>query len=203
LKLPNHDASTQPLGQPAAQRQDQPKPASLLKTVWSTVNTLLSVIGLATVVYVGVRLQQGTLFSNLRAPVDAVVNPLPTPIPSDPGAMARAIQVKLNSSRYLDDLSLIGGPSTPPRQGKTYLLCNVTVTYSGGGQVRITDAGWGVVSQDKQLYRSSAFWSSPRDLQPLGATLLDGGTTTGDLLFEVDKGAIPIEIRYASAYPGY
>jgi hypothetical protein len=157
-------------------------------------------IGLATVIYLGVRLHQGTLFSNLRSPVDAVINPLPTPIASDPGALAKAIQVNLNGSRYIDDLSLIGGPATPPRPGKTYLLCNVTVTYSGGGQVRITDERWGLVSQDKQLYRSTAFWYTPRDLRPLGATLLGGGKTTGDLLFEVDKATVPVEIRYASVY---
>jgi hypothetical protein len=85
--------------------------------------------------------------------------------------------------------------SLPPHD--MLVVCNVSVELNGEGEISVGEDAFRLVSQNKEVVRSVPCSFAARQLQPLSATPLRGGKTTGDVVFPVRRGVQPQEIQYA------
>jgi len=116
------------------------------------------------------------------------------------------VSVKLNTTSQADVLHEGKSFGTyKPDTGKVFLICNVTVTYQGkagslevrgGSSLSFNGGGFQISADNKQMYRNKTFMSGLQSVRLINATLLPGGTTTGDIVFEVEPGVKPDSIDY-------
>jgi hypothetical protein len=156
--------------------------------------TLVLVAAIALIVtlsisgYKGYQARQATDFSSLfggSGPgASGVDNLQPEP--------RQDVEVKINSTLPTTTLPVSGDFYSPPtaEPGKTYIKCNVTVTFKGTtGTLNVGASSLRIHASNKQIYRSELFLMPLQNYQDIQATLLPGGTTTGDVVFEVEAGA--------------
>ncbi len=102
------------------------------------------------------------------------------------------VEVKINSTLPTTTLQstneFFKAPAADP--GKTFLKCNVTVTFKGTtGTLNVNAGSLRIHTSNKQVYDSQLLMVPLQNHQDIQATLLPGGTTTGDVIFEVEAGA--------------
>ena len=143
----------------------------------------------------------------VSAPASAAV----APVLKQAHEWDREISVTVNASRYVKSLAdLAPAPASLPdaarrelraaqdlaKGSEMLLVCNVTVEYSGAEEVTLDQAGFRLVSPEREVFLAVPVPFSTRDLQPLRATLLAHGSAKGDLVFAVKRGVQPDEITY-------
>jgi hypothetical protein len=79
--------------------------------------------------------------------------------------------------------------------GKTWLVASVTVTSREKNQISISSDDFELVCTNRNVYSSRDLWVSDSRVSPFEAKLLQGGSATGDVVFEVAAGAQPQELR--------
>lgn len=239
----------------------------MIKRIWGALDTILSTVGFATLVLLGLRLWRGlpVLPANLMSapvatsvasvakdtqgpsapkPRSAVQTPAPAeaeaqPSPpldapwrqsgggglnyttgasntasskdKEPHDWARELSVTVNASRYVKSMAeLAPGAATLPEAGRKslreavkmasghemLLVCNVTVEYSGTTEVSLDQAGFRLVSPEREVFPAIPLPFTTRQLSPLRASLLANGSARGDLVFAVKRGVQPDEILY-------
>lgn len=139
--------------------------------------------------YKGYQARQATDFSSLFGNgglpgADTSANSLPE--------ARQDVEVKINSTLSTTTLPVAGDFYTPPTAdpGKTFIKCNVTVTFKGTtGTLQVNANSLRIQASNKQVYNSQLLMIPLQNHQDIQATLLPGGTTTGDVIFEVEAGA--------------
>ncbi len=138
--------------------------------------------------YRGYQARQATDFSSIFSGsglgADGTANALPQP--------RQDVEVKINSTLPMTTLPVSGDFYSPPTAdpGKTFIKCNVTVTFKGTtGTLNVNASSLRIHASNKQVYNSQLLMVPLQSHQDIQATLLPGGTTTGDVIFEVEAGA--------------
>lgn len=110
------------------------------------------------------------------------------------------VEVKINSVVQAQELRPVSDTweTRTPKPGKVFLICNVTVTFNGGtDSFPVTHLGMHLQASDKNIYNAIGLGPERQNVNELNARLLPGGSTTGDLVFEVASGAQPEKVTFS------
>lgn len=83
-----------------------------------------------------------------------------------------------------------------PDPGKKFVVVKVSVTSRESGQVYVSADDFRATCDNRNVYNARTFIANP-GLDLISAELLPGGSTTGDVVFEVDQSAKPVSVEYS------
>jgi hypothetical protein len=103
------------------------------------------------------------------------------------------ITARIVGWREVQQLPFGGEYTMSAPQGKKFLITSVSVQNPSDRQITVFADGFELVCDNKNVYRSMG---SDYDIDTLSATLLPGGYTNGDVVFEVDANTKPLSIKH-------
>lgn len=151
----------------------------------------------------GLRAQQqrAALYAGLSNLFTGSSNPMTAPaLPAFPETRSD-VAVKLNSNYTTTTLAAqMGTEGTYTADtGKEYLVCNVTLSFTGNsGSLNVGNHSFKLEGSNKQVYQGRMFLGQLTTVKLISATLLPGGTVTGDVVFEVDTGVQAVNVSYTA-----
>ena len=83
--------------------------------------------------------------------------------------------------------------------GKKYLVVNITVTNNDARRRYISERDISMVGSDRNVYNAETMISDTQ-VNSLNAELLQGGSATGDVVFEVASAAQIVSVEYSSMF---